>query len=236
MSAVVIIATTGTKELSNAIDSVLNQTYPTTCYVVCDGEEYSGKVRTITSNFLGNKNLKVCYLPVNVGANGFYGHRTYAAFSHLVNEDYILFLDQDCWFDSNHVESCISTIKEKNLQWVHSLRKIYDTNGKYLCNDDCESLGKWKAWTNTHLVDTNNYCIPREIMIKLASVWHGGWTTDRIFLSVISQHFPSFDCTGMYTCNYKLGGNEGSVTKEFFEQGNKVMNDVYKGKLPWRKN
>lgn len=236
MSAVVILPTTGTPEVRDAIKSVLKQTYPTKCYLVGDGNQFKGKVKTIADEFLGDKNFQHCYLPENVGANGFYGHRVYAAFSHLVNEDYVLFLDQDCWFEPTHVQNCVELIQKQQLEWCYSLRKIMDKEGNFLLNDDCESLGKWTAWTNTHHIDTNSYCVRRDILIRLASVWHGGWGQDRVFFNTISANFKSWDCTGKYTVNYKVDGNAGSVTKEFFEQGNKVMNDHYKGKLPWRKD
>ena len=88
MSATVIIPTTGSKDVLKAVESVLNQTYEdTTCYVVIDGEEHRGKAKVITDECAGNPNLKVAYLPINVGANGFYGHRVYAAFTHLVNSN-----------------------------------------------------------------------------------------------------------------------------------------------------
>jgi hypothetical protein len=57
-----------------------------------------------------------------------------------------------------------------------------------------------------------------------------------VFFHTIATHFKEWDCTKEYTVNYMLDGNQGSVTKEFFDQGNKIMNDFYKGKLPWRKN
>ena len=60
MSVTVIIPTTGTPELRTAIESVLNQTKDTECLVICDGLQYKGKVSTIVSDYLGNKNLKVC--------------------------------------------------------------------------------------------------------------------------------------------------------------------------------
>lgn len=234
MSAVVIIPTTGTPEVRHAIESVLNQSYLTKCYLVCDGDQYRGRVKTIADEYKGNSNFQVCYLPENVGANGYYGHRIYAAFSHLVSDDYVLFLDQDNWFDEHHVLSCVETIEKNNLEWCYSLRKICDKSGEYLIHDDCESLGKWTAWTNTNHIDTNTYCIRREVLIKLASVWHGGWGQDRAFFSVIQGAFSKWDCTKRYTVNYRLDGNQGSVTKQFFEQGNKVINDYYKGKLPWK--
>ena len=235
MSATVIIPTTGVTELRTAIESVLKQNTNTECLVVCDGLQYKGKVSTIISDYLGNKNLKVCYLNDNVGANGFYGHRIYAAFTHLINTDYVLYLDQDNWFGNNHVKSCIDTIEQNNLDWCYSLRMIYDKNGKYLCNDDCESLGKWPTFQGSHHIDTNCYCIKTSIAIHIASVWHGGWGQDRVFLSTLAQNFTKFDCTGEYTVGYRLDGNAGSVTKEFFEHGNEIMSEKYNEAFPWVK-
>ena len=235
MSATVIIPTTGSPELEDAVRSVLNQSYETKCYIVSDGVQHHSKTRIITDNFLERKNLERCFLPINVGANGFYGHRVYAAFTHLIDTDYVLYLDQDCWFDSNHVQSCIETIEKNNLDWSYSLRKVYNKDGEYLCNDDCESLGKWKTYHGVNHIDTNCYCIKTSVAIKLAQVWHGGWGQDRVFLTVLSQHFPKFDCTGEYTLNYKVDGNAGSVNAEFFFNGNEVMNQKYNGVFPWRK-
>ena len=235
MSATVIIPTTGSPELEDAVRSVLNQSYETKCYIVSDGVQHHSKTRIITDNFLERKNLERCFLPINVGANGFYGHRVYAAFTHLIDTDYVLYLDQDCWFDSNHVQSCIETIEKNNLDWSYSLRKVYNKEGEYICNDDCESLGKWKTYHGVNHIDTNCYCIKTSVAIKLAQVWHGGWGQDRVFLSVLSQHFPKFECTGEYTLNYKVDGNAGSVNAEFFFNGNEVMNQKYNGVFPWRK-
>ncbi len=235
MKATVIIPTTGSPEVRNAIESVLKQTIDTQCYVICDGEQYSGKTSVILSEFAGNKNLKSVYLPINVGANGFYGHRVYAAFNHLINTPYVLYLDQDCWFDPKHVESCIEAIEKGNLDWSYSLRKITDKKGNYICNDDCESLGVWKTYHGAHHIDTNCYCIKTEVAIKLSQVWHGGWGQDRVWLQVLSQHFPKYYCSGQYTVNYRLDGNSGSVTEDFFINGNEVMNRRYNGEYPWRK-
>ena len=234
MKATVIIPTTGTPELHDALKTALSQNQ-TKVYVVCDGDNYRGKVKPIVDEYAGLPYLNVCYLPINVGANGFYGHRIYAAFTHLIDTKYVLYLDQDCWFDPTHVESCIKTIEENNLDWSYSLRKIYNKEGEYICNDDCESLGKWQTYHGVNHIDTNCYCLKTEVAIKLAQIWHGGWGQDRIFLSALAQYFPKFDCTGEYTVNYKVDGNPGSVNAEFFHNGNKIMNEKYNGVFPWRK-
>lgn len=235
MKATVIIPTTGSSDVRKAIESVLKQTMETRCYLVCDGEDYRGKVKVIADEYAGNSFLKTCYLPINVGANGFYGHRIYAAFTHLLDTEYVLYLDQDCWLEPNHVESCIKVIEEHNLDWSYSLRRITNKKGDYLCNDDCESLGKWQTYHGVNHIDTNCYCIKTSTAIRLAQVWHGGWGQDRVFLSAIGQHFPRFHCTGEYTVNYRVDGNPGSVNAEFFYNGNKVMNQKYNGVFPWRK-
>lgn len=235
MSATVIIPTTGAPELKYAVQSVLEQTYETKCYVVADGIQNHSKTRLIIDDFLSRKNLERCYLPINVGANGFYGHRVYAAFTHLIDTEYVLYLDQDCYFEANHVESLINTIKEKNLDWAYSLRAISDKDGKFITNDDCESLGKWQTYHGVNHIDTNCYCLKTEVAIKLAQVWHGGWGQDRVWLQALSQYFPKFDCTGEYTLNYRVGGNPGSVNAEFFHNGNNIMKQKYNGVFPWRK-
>jgi glycosyltransferase involved in cell wall biosynthesis len=234
MSATVIIPTTGASTLRDAIESVLKQSYKdTTCYVVCDGEEYKSKVKIILDDY---PEVKDCYLPINVGAKGFYGHRIYAAFSHLVNTDYVLYLDQDNWFYDKHIEYCVDTINRKSLDWCYSLRQIHDKYGKFQAFDDCESLGKWPVFSGDYNhIDTNCYCLKTKTAIQLAQVWHGGWGQDRIFLQAISKYFSKFDCSNEYSVHYRLDGNKGSVQKEFFDHGNEVMFNRYNGVYPWRK-
>ena len=238
MTATVIIPTTGSPEVVEAIKSVLDQTYDTQCYVVCDGPEFVYTVKNMlrwVEKHPKFKNVKLCNLPINVGANGFYGHRVYAAFTHLIDTEYVTYLDQDNWLEPTHIESCINTIKENNLDWCYSLRNIHNKKGEFLCQDNCESLGKWQTYHGVNHVDTNTYCLKTDIAIKLASAWHGGWGQDRVFLATIAQHFKNFDCTGEYTVNYRVDGGPGSVNKEFFDNGNKIMNEKYNGVFPWRK-
>jgi len=237
MSATVIIPTTGSAEFHHALKSVLDQTYDTKCYVVCDGPDFTYAVRNHVQSFKDHpkfKNINVCNLPINVGAKGFYGHRVYASFTHLVDTDYVMYLDQDNWLYQSHVAKCIETIETRNLDWCYSLRKIHKKNGDFACFDDCESLGKWQTYHGIHHIDTNSYCLKTDIAVKLASVWHGGWGQDRVFLQAVTQHFPKWDCTNEYTVSYRVDGGKGSVSEEFFINGNQIMNEKYNGIFPWR--
>jgi glycosyltransferase involved in cell wall biosynthesis len=235
MSATVIIPTTGVPEVVDAVKSVLNQTYPTDCYVVIDGDDHVDKAVELLKQFDGNERFHLTALPINVGAKGFYGHRIYAAFTHLINTDYVMWLDQDNWLANRHVQECVDTIESRNLEWCYSLRQIHHKGGEFAAFDDCESLGKWQSYHGVNHIDTNCYCVKTDVATKIASVWHGGWGQDRVFLSTIAQYFPKFDCTNEYTVHYRVDGGRGSVTSEFFENGNKIMNDKYKGVYPWRK-
>lgn len=234
-TATVVIPTTGSECLEQAIKSVLAQTHRATeCWVVIDGPEFAKPARRITSRF---HQVKVLELIDNTGKDNFYGHRIYAAVGFLVNSDYILYLDQDNWMAPNHVESMISHIESNNLDWCHSLRKIHDKAGNFIADDNCESLGRYSAWVgeNVHLVDTSCYCIKREVIVKISNAWYAQWGGDRVFLANINHHFQNWSCTGLHTLNYRVDGNPGSVNGDFFIQGNAVMSQRYPGGFPWVK-
>jgi glycosyltransferase involved in cell wall biosynthesis len=234
-SAVVIVPTTGADSLEKTIESIARQSYSNlTALIVIDGKEHRSKVEKILDNKFLDLDKQVVCLSENVGANGFYGHRVYAAFSHLVNKDYVFFLDQDCWLDCWHVSSMIKKLEETNSDWVYSLRSITDKDGKLLTLDNCESLGKWESWTKTYHIDTNCYCLKQDVAWRIAGTWHGGWGQDRVVFQTLKQYFPKFECTGEYTLNYRLAGNDGSVTEEFFKRGNQLMMEKYAGEtFPW---
>lgn len=232
-TATVVIPTTGAATLDQAVQSVRSQTHKDTrCWVVIDGPEFAVAAGSIISRY---PDVTVLQLPENVGGDGYYGHRVYAAVGHLINTDYLLYLDQDNWMDADHVETMINAIETSGSDWSHSLRKVCDKDGGYLLDDNCESLGKWPAWINEQvfLVDTSCYCIKRDVISKISSVWHGKWGQDRVFLANMMHHFPKFVCNKKHSLNYRLDGNVGSVTKDFFVQGNAAMSQRHPNGFPW---
>ena len=228
MRIMVITPTTGKHTLYKAIESVQNQTVKTDHLVVLDGQDAWAKVRMTPSNY----SCKWMLLPENVGGNGWYGHRVYAAMPLMVNADYILFLDEDNWFEPNHVETMINKIKSKDLMWAYSLRRICNEVGEYIRDDDCESLGRWPAFYDHTLnfVDTNCYCFRREYLVTVAHKFYGQWGADRPFYKAAASDLPSFGCTGEATVNYRAPERLFGM----FEEGNKLMKQAYKEPLPWR--
>ena len=225
MSRVMVITpTTGKDTVIKAIGSVNSQTVPTEHLIVKDGKVDNPLI-------YATKTRKIITLPENVGGNGWYGHRVYAAMPLLVNADYILFLDEDNWFEPNHVETMIAKIKSKNLMWAYSLRRICDERGRYVCDDDCESLGRHPAYYdhNVNFVDTNCYCFRREYLVNVAHHFYGQWGADRPFYKAASTQLPSFGCTGQATVNYRAPER----LMKMFEEGNALMKKSYVN-LPWR--
>jgi len=234
MKVAVVTPTIGSETLSRCIQSVDEQTYENlTHYIFIDGEkEYGNK---IWHQLEGATKVKTVRLEENVG-KGWYGHRVYAACSFLVNADVICYLDEDNWIEPNHVEELVKVLQEGN-QWAYSLRKIYNKEGEYLCEDNCESLGKWPVYFNNEVfhIDTSSFAVRRDVAVNIGHAWYGQWGADRQFFTNLKRLFPKFECSNQYSLCYRLDGNENSVNLEFFEKGNEVSEKKYGKNYPWLK-
>jgi len=242
-SVVVVTPTVGSPKLSDAIQSVMDQTYKNTQHLlVIDGAEFFDKVTPLIPWF--GMNGKVLTLPFNVGANGFYGHRVYAAIGHLLNCDYVAFLDEDNWYDPDHIETLVKCMDENpESEFVYSYRKVWTPDKTEHMEDNCESLGMWPVWVSdqsqklmphTH-VDTSSYLFKRSFLINHGHIWHSGWGADRRFFQIATQQLRVKNySTFNHTLNYRLDGNKGSVNLDFFKQGNKKMLEYYDGEYPWK--
>lgn len=235
MKVAVITPTIGSKLLSKCLESVDKQTYENlTHYIFSDGMENFDRIAKLQVGATKTKNIA---LEENIG-KGWYGHRVYAACSFLVNADIICYLDEDNWYEDNHVERLVSKIQE-GYDWSYSLRKIYDKDGNYICNDNCESLGKWPVFFNneTFHIDTSSFAVRRDVAVRIGHAWYGQWGADRQFFGALKHHFPKFACTNEYSMCYRLDGNPNSVTADFFKQGNDASLKKYPdGQFPWLKD
>ena len=234
MKTVAVVTVTNGKrpwELSNCIASVKAQTYPVVHYIVCDeGFNQYAELRRLYPE------LRICYWDGFVGGKDVEGRRLYAASSLLVNEDVTFFCNDDDWYKPNHVQSIMSKIDE-GYDWTYCLRSVYDKDGAYLFDDDCEALGElhdcWQAQGH-RFVDWCMWGMKTENLKMIASVLaQPGWGGDRKFYATAKQVFPKFTWSGERTFCFRLGGNEYSVDRGFFEKGNYTMLQKYDNKLPW---
>jgi glycosyltransferase involved in cell wall biosynthesis len=232
MKVAVVTPTIGATTLSDCLQSVDEQTYDNlTHYVFLDGKEHESK---IWHQMEGATKVKTVRLEENIG-KGWYGHRVYAACGFLVNADVICYLDEDNWLESNHIEKLVDRIK-KGADWAYSLRKIYDKEGNFLCEDNCESLGQWPIYFNpdAYHIDTSSFMVKADIARNLGMAWYAQWGADRQFFNALKQYFPNFSCSKEYSLCYRLDGNPKSVTADFFEKGNKENAKKYSNGFPWQ--
>lgn len=232
MKVAVVTPTINSEHLEQCLNGVRDQTHKDIVhYIFVDGKEHEKPVLDKLSK--SKYNTRTVVLEENIG-KGWYGHRVYSACSFLVTADVICYLDEDNWFDPNHVSGLVKKIQQGN-DWAFSLRKIYDKDGQYICDDDCESLGKWPVFFNHQLfhVDTSSFAVKRDVAIQIGHAWYGQWGADRQFFSNIKNFFPKFDCTNEHSLCYRLDGNPNSVKKEFFMEGNEHMHHKYGDVLPW---
>lgn len=237
MKVAIVTPTIASEYLKQCILSVQKQTYDNIVhYIFIDGQKYETHVEdTIyTCLYNNNKQIETVKLSKNVG-EGWYGHRVYAASSFLVDADVICYLDEDNWIEPNHIESLLKVLSGR-CSWAYSLRKIYSKDGEYLLDDNCESLGKWPVHfdDNVFHIDTSCYAVKRDVALQIGHSWYGKWGADRQFFAALKRYFPDYNCSKKYSLCYRLDGNQNSVTKDFFENGNKNNNWKYKGKFPWR--
>jgi len=231
----VITATTGSDYLAKNIQSVKEQSYTNIQHlVVVDGHE-----RLDNAKRFFHDNLDVINLPYATGIEQYNGHRIYGGCTYFAKGDYIIYLDEDNWLDPEHVEELVKVSSPD--AWSYSLRKIVDSDGNYICNDDCESLGDWESIINDYFVDVNCFFIPRKIALQLTPIWYRRARhpndqpeVDRLLTFVLRQNKIKANYSGKYTVNYRAGNRADSVQAQFFINGNKAMMQKYNGNLPWR--
>lgn len=246
-SVTIITPTIGRAGLTNTVESVKSQEFDGEIrhLLVVDGPQYIKPVVDLSLD-IDNQKTYVHVTPENTGADGFYGHRIYAAYPHLVSTDYIMFLDEENTLETNHVSSMVVEIENKELHWAYSLRNIYSQSGEFHIEDCCESLGQWPIYFTAnkpdsekqYLIDTSCYCFRRNFIVQCSSVWHHGWGGDRRFFNIIKQYNGiKFGTTGLHTLNYMLDekAEEKYGSLDFFIKGNQANLNFYEGKYPWQK-
>jgi glycosyltransferase involved in cell wall biosynthesis len=234
----VVTPTTGDRRVLRAVESVAAQSHGNIQHlVVIDNPGAPAEIKAA----IRQHKVDVIELPYATGQDRFQGHRIYGASAFLGKGDYFCFLDEDNWFDADHVASLVEVVK-RGFAWAFSFRKIMDREGNFICNDDCESLGKWPSILGDHdyLVDTSCYLLPRTIAVQSSPIWFRRTREpfspdpDRALVGLLRQHKLSYEASMRYTVNYRVGNTELSVCKEFFVQGNRRMLQKYQGNLPWK--
>jgi len=241
----VITATTGCRHLLQCLQSIQEQTYPhVEHFVVVDGPEHEEKVEQAVAQLcVQARPVSLIRLPCATGKQRWQGHRIYGAMSFLSNAEFVCFLDEDNWFDSDHLASLVTAIRTTRSQWAFSLRKVVDQEGQFIAPDNCESPGNLHPTFNDRtvfLVDANCYLLRREVAVRFAPTWYGRGiapdnqtSPDRVLCGLLLEQCPE-ECSNLkHTVNYRMESTSNSIRSDFILNGNQIMRSKYPDGLPW---
>jgi glycosyltransferase involved in cell wall biosynthesis len=166
----VVTAATGDPRVMQAIESVAAQSHRNIQHlVVLDNPQAPTDIKMA----IRQRGVDLIELPYPTGKDRFNGHRIYGASAFLGRGDHFCFLDEDNWFDPDHVAALLD-VTQRGFSWAFSFRKIVDGDGTFICDDDCESLGKWPTILSDQdfHVDTGCYFLPRLIALQSGPIWY----------------------------------------------------------------
>jgi len=240
----VITAHGGNPLLARCVDSVAAQTHTSIQHlVVADGPHAWAQARAVVAPHAARGRVDLIELPYQTGRDRWNGHRIYGAGTFIAKGEYLAFLDDDNTLAPGHIEQCLAVCRS-GRQWSYALRNIVDREHRFVCRDDCESLGRWPTvlGEQDYLVDVNCYFLPRLLAVQIAPLWFnrsnqpGQLGADRMICRALRQVAPDFDCTYRYSVDYLAGNTDQSVTAEFFLRGNALMLERHGGSLPWARD
>lgn len=233
LTVAVVTSTIGRPLLEQTIQSVITQTRSARHYVFVHGEEFWIKSREILDKY---PFVEAIYLPNNNGGNGYGMAPVFAMAGYVVSEDVICYLDDDNFYEPDHIENTVDLMERENLDWAYALRNIVDHDGKFLVQDNCDSIGYYQNSNDNNLVDNSCFVVKTEHARRLGAYWYTPTVSDKSFLYGLLINKLVGGTTGKHTVNYRLSKDgSGCITHESIAHFNKVMEELYQGDLPWLK-
>ena len=230
LSVAVVTSTQGRPTIKRTIKSVQDQTRQATHYVFIHGADYSDK----TIPHLSDDTVAV-HLPRANGGGGYGMAPVYALAPYVIDEDIIFYLDDDNWFEPDHIESLASLIEQNDLGWAYSLRKIVDNEGNWICDDNCESLGCQPNASGHYLVDNSCYAVRTDVARRYGYAWYVPIVSDRNFQAELMRNRIRCGTTGKHSTNYRLSHDgTGGMTPQMFMDNNNFMSSRFTD-FPWTK-
>ncbi len=239
----IITPTIGTPYLKDLCVSIneqngLNSEFNIEHFIVVDNAPiHLTQVNTILNSVNEKSGLKryIFNIPFGSGLDNYKGHRIYSAIPQFANGTYTIFLDDDNFIKEDHIITFLNKMKERDYDWLYSLRCIVDKNNKILCTDYCESLGYLNNVFynhNSYLIDTNCYFVKSEIVKKICYIWnkraeYNDNDPDRMFGRILMSNFLNYECTKRDTLCYRTIEDGKGVSVQLFKNGNNKMVEKY---------
>ncbi len=241
MTVTVITSSIGRSELRQCIESVRAQTHPARHMIYVNGPKYHGAAQLVLREY---PDVHAFYLPEETGDYGTGGSMAdvFAAAPFLTRSDWVFYLDDDNFYEPDHIQSVMTMVKEHHLEWAYSLRRLVDKDGQYICDDDWCSIGAYQprlANPGTRILDNSCFAVSRRLAQRYALAWTVlPIVADRCFQMVLTENGHRHGCTAIASVNYRLGTGTANATREqvlamrddWFEKSKSQYPDGF----PWR--
>jgi glycosyltransferase involved in cell wall biosynthesis len=236
MTVTVITSSIGRPELRQCIESVRAQTYPVRHAVYVNGPAFHEPARAVLMDY---PEIQAVYLPEDTGNYNGSGPGcagVFAAAPFLTRSDWVFFLNDDDFYDPDHVESVMAFAKSNDLKWAYSLRRFVGKDGAPVCDDNWCSLGYWPIYgTNEYVVDNSCYAMQRCLAERYALAWTvSPLIGDRCMLMALKESGARSGCTGRSTVNYRIGTGSAPDEPEKYHQAAARMRAEFPNGFPWR--
>lgn len=234
----VVTSSIGRPELRACIESVQKQDYPLKVkhMVFVNGPPWHEKAKETLKDF---PEVEAFYLREETGDVGIGPGcgNVFAAGPWLTNSDLIFYLNDDDFYEPDHVSSMVKIMWENNLSWAYSLRRFVDKDGKPFCEDDFDSLGFWSCVysDSQFLVDNSCYAMRKDVAKRFGHCWSVPAVGDRAVLRALKQAGLRAGCTGMSTVNYRVGGSAPPPDSDYYKINTEAIKARYPEEFPWRK-
>ncbi len=232
-SVTVITASIGRDTLKQTIESVAQQTVSCRHFVFLNGADKPNPLISLPYD------AEVIRIPETTGdcGSGPGAGAIYAAAPWLTNSDYVCYLNDDDWFEPEHVATLLALAEEYRLHWAYSLRRFVNLQGDIIGEDNFDSLGHYPCLYDPadFLVDNSCFLVRTSLARKYGHEWHTPRFSDRNFLRALKGHGVPYGTTGLSTVNYRIGLSSTTDPVKYVAYNNEAAAAKYPDGFPWRK-
>jgi len=198
MKAVVsiITPTTGKASVHKLIESIKKQKVPVHHFLLWDDKKEGQYIERYKQNNYILDSINISSKAISGTA---YGSALRAVGLMAAQTDYVVFADDDVFWDENHLESMLLNLEDKN--WIFCKRKIF-YNNEYIGVDNFESVGE-DAKTPYKMVDNNCLLFKRILGTSAAVLYRETkiYNDDRLMYEFLKKYGGLPSKTNMATIN-----------------------------------
>jgi glycosyltransferase involved in cell wall biosynthesis len=188
-------------DLKRTIEAVRNQTYPSVEHIVVKAQCNQGpdcplcaETRELAGRYAGDGNrLRLIELQEPGDRYGYFGRNLAIQSS---DAPLIAYLDDDNWWEPNHLESLYRNLQDKQASFAFSGSFVRSADGKLLL----KRVTRRPYFTG---VDLNEF-LHKRVLIQKYGLWNLTYNADWEAVENWLKHGERYAATGQLTSNYSL--------------------------------